>query len=130
MARISTCLNFPRNTEEAFNFYKSVFGGDFIDGKINRFGEIPSMEGMPPLPEEDKNQGMHVAIKGKTQEVTPFLKANLVWLRVQYGHWVTYATATAIICFVFSESAPSLKTAFPKLWNASDISGARAILFS
>lgn len=62
MAKISTYLNFPRNTEEAFNFYKSVFGGDFIDGKINRFGEIPSTEGMPPLAEEDKNLVMHVAL--------------------------------------------------------------------
>ena len=62
MAKISTYLNFPRNTEEAFNFYKSVFGGDFLDGKINRFGEMPPMEGMPPLPEEDKNLVMHVAL--------------------------------------------------------------------
>lgn len=29
MASVSTYLNFPRNTEEAFNFYKSVFGGEF-----------------------------------------------------------------------------------------------------
>jgi len=62
MAKISTYLNFTRNTEEAFNFYKSVFGGDFLDGKINRFGEIPPMEGMPPMPEEDKNLVMHVAL--------------------------------------------------------------------
>ena len=41
MARTGTYLNFPRNTEEVFNLYKSVFGGDFVDGKINRFGEIP-----------------------------------------------------------------------------------------
>jgi PhnB protein len=46
MAKTSTYLNFQRNTEEAFNFYKSVFGGDFVDGKINRFGEIPAQEGM------------------------------------------------------------------------------------
>ena len=62
MAKISTYLNFPRNTEEVFNFYKSVFGGDFIDGNINRFGEMPPMEGSPPLPEEDKNLVMHVAL--------------------------------------------------------------------
>jgi len=34
MARTSTYLNFPRNTEEVFNFYKSVFGGVFVDGKL------------------------------------------------------------------------------------------------
>jgi PhnB protein len=62
MAMTSTYLNFPRNTEEAFHFYKSVFGGDFLEGKISRFGEIPEMEGMPPMAEEDKNLVMHVAL--------------------------------------------------------------------
>ena len=62
MARTSTYLNFPRNTEEVFNFYKSVFGGDFIDGKIHRFGEIPAQEGMPPIADEDKKLVMHVAL--------------------------------------------------------------------
>src|SRR3990167_6904443 len=40
MASTSTYLNFSRNTEEAFNFYKSVFGGDFVGG-INRFSQVP-----------------------------------------------------------------------------------------
>src|SRR3989338_1478767 len=61
MARVSTYLNFPRNTEEAFNFYKSVFGGEF-DGGINRMGEVPPQEGQPPMAEEDKNLVMHVAL--------------------------------------------------------------------
>ena len=62
MSQTGTYLNFSRNTEEAFNFYKSVFGGDFVDGKINRFGEIPPQEGMPPIAEEDKNLVMHMAL--------------------------------------------------------------------
>ncbi len=61
MARVSTYLNFPRNTEEAFNFYRSVFGGNFI-GDINRFGDIPPMEGMPPMAEGDKNLVMHIEL--------------------------------------------------------------------
>lgn len=61
MATVSTYLNFQRNTEEAFNFYKSVFGGEFTGG-ISRFGEIPASENMPPLPEEDKNLVMHIAL--------------------------------------------------------------------
>ena len=61
MARVSTYLNFPRITEEAFNFYKSVFGGEFIGG-INRMGEVPPQEGQPPLSEEDKNLVMHIAL--------------------------------------------------------------------
>lgn len=62
MASVSTYLNFPRNTEEAFNFYKSVFGGEF-EGGIARFGDIPPQEGMPPMADADKNLVMHIALK-------------------------------------------------------------------
>lgn len=61
MARVSTYLNFPRSTEEAFNFYKSVFGGEFTDG-IHRFSEVPPQEGAPAMAEEDKNLIMHVEL--------------------------------------------------------------------
>ena len=60
MARVSTYLNFSRHTEEAFNFYKSVFGGEFT--MISRFSEIPAMEGMPPIAEADKNLVMHIEL--------------------------------------------------------------------
>ena len=62
MASVGTYLNFSRNTEEAFNFYKSVFGGEFF-GTISRFGDIPKQEGEAPLPEEDKNLVMHIELK-------------------------------------------------------------------
>ncbi|TRX03655.1 VOC family protein [Flavobacterium gawalongense] len=62
MARVSTYLNFPRNTEEAFNFYKSVFGGEFSGGGIARFKDIPATEGMPPIDENDKNLIMHIEL--------------------------------------------------------------------
>jgi PhnB protein len=61
MATVSTYLNFSNKTEEAFNFYKSVFGGEFTGG-ISRFGDIPASEGMPPLPEADKSLVMHVVL--------------------------------------------------------------------
>lgn len=61
MASVSTYLNFSRNTEEAFNFYKGVFGTKF-DGEIQRMGSVPSQEGQPPLKEEDKNLVMHVSL--------------------------------------------------------------------
>ena len=61
MAKVSTYLNFTQNTEEAFNFYKSVFGSDFI-GDIARFGDIPPSDDMPPIPEADKNLVMHIAL--------------------------------------------------------------------
>jgi PhnB protein len=61
MARVSTYLNFNRKTEEAFNFYKSVFGTEF-EGEIGRMGDVPPQEGQPPLAEEDKNLVMHVSL--------------------------------------------------------------------
>jgi PhnB protein len=60
MAKVSTYLNFPRETEEAFNFYKSVFGGEFTG--VQRFSDIPPQEGAPALAEEDKNLIMHIAL--------------------------------------------------------------------
>ncbi|HWY79297.1 MAG TPA: VOC family protein [Candidatus Sulfotelmatobacter sp.] len=61
MARVTTYLNFPRNTEEAFTFYKTVFGTEFVDG-IHRMSEVPEGEGQPPLSEEDKNLVMNVQL--------------------------------------------------------------------
>lgn len=63
MASVSTYLNFERDTEAAFNFYKSVFGGEFYGNGISRMGDIPPQDGMPPLSEEDKNLVMHVELR-------------------------------------------------------------------
>lgn len=60
MAAVSTYLNFANQTEEAFNFYKSVFGTEFMS--FMRFRDIPPQENMPPLPEADLNLVMHVAL--------------------------------------------------------------------
>lgn len=61
MAIVSTYLNFKRETEAAFNFYKSVFGTEFI-GKINRFSEVPPQPDQPPMKEEDKNLIMNIQL--------------------------------------------------------------------
>ena len=59
MATVATYLNFPRNTEEAFNFYKSVFKTEFY-GPIMRFG--PKACGDQVVPEADQNLVMHVGL--------------------------------------------------------------------
>lgn len=61
MAKVSTYLNFARSTEEAFNFYKAVFGTEFV-APIARFKDVPPQPGQPPLPEADRNLVMHVAL--------------------------------------------------------------------
>lgn len=62
MSQVSIYLNFPRNTEEAFIFYKKIFGTEFEEDGIMRFSEIPPSAGMPPLPAEDMNLVMHVSL--------------------------------------------------------------------
>jgi PhnB protein len=57
MVTINPYLNFLGNTEEAFNFYKSVFGGEFET--LQRFKDVPGTEN---IPEGDKNKIMHVAL--------------------------------------------------------------------
>lgn len=59
MATTNTYLNFNGNCEEAFNFYKSVFGGEFT--YIGRFGEMPPSDEFP-VSEADKNKVMHVSL--------------------------------------------------------------------
>jgi PhnB protein len=61
MARVSTYLNFARSTEEAFTFYKTVFGTDF-DGAIARFKDVPPQPGAPAMSEADQNLVMHIAL--------------------------------------------------------------------
>ncbi|MBK8944423.1 MAG: VOC family protein [Ignavibacteriae bacterium] len=58
MRSINPHINFNGNAEEAFTFYKSVFGGEF--GKIIRFKDISSPEF--PVPENEENKVMHIAL--------------------------------------------------------------------
>ncbi len=61
MASVSTYLNFDGKTEEAFEFYKSVFDTEYIGG-IFRMGEMPPQEGMPPMSDHLKNLVMNVQL--------------------------------------------------------------------
>jgi len=58
MAHINPHINFNGNAEEAFNFYKSVFGGEFA--KIMRFKDLANTEF--PVAENEANKIMHIAL--------------------------------------------------------------------
>ncbi|MEK7672867.1 MAG: VOC family protein [Patescibacteria group bacterium] len=58
MAQINPHINFNGNAEEAFTFYRSVFGGEFT--KITRFKDISSAEF--PVPENEANKIMRIAL--------------------------------------------------------------------
>ena len=61
MAKVSIYLNFMGNTEEAFNFYKTVFNTDFAT-PLMRLGDAPPHEGMPALSDKERKLVMHVSL--------------------------------------------------------------------
>ena len=60
MASVNVYLTFNGTTEEAFNFYKSVFGGEF--SYIGKFKDMPADDNCPPPTEEEGNRIMHVSL--------------------------------------------------------------------
>jgi PhnB protein len=58
MAQINPYINFNGNAEEAFSFYKSVFGGEFA--MVMRFKDLSSPEF--PVAENEANKIMHIAL--------------------------------------------------------------------
>jgi PhnB protein len=60
MTTVNVYLTYKGNCEEAFNFYKSIFGGEFQ--YVGRFKDMPPQEGMPPVNDEDKEKIMHIAL--------------------------------------------------------------------
>lgn len=59
MATVNVYLTFNGNCGAAFDFYKSVFGGEYP--YIGKFKDMPQ-EGAPPMSEEDGNKIMHVSL--------------------------------------------------------------------
>ncbi len=74
MKALNPYLNFPGNTEQAFNFYKSVFGGEFVG--LTRFKDTP--EGAK-LNANEKEKLMHVSLpigKGNVLMATDVLESK------------------------------------------------------
>ena len=57
---INPYLTFNGTCEEAFNFYRAVFGGNFA--YVGRFNEMPPMDGYPPVSAEVGNLIMHISL--------------------------------------------------------------------
>ncbi|TDX87270.1 VOC family protein [Epilithonimonas xixisoli] len=58
MPKLNPYLNFDGTAEEAFTFYQSVFGGEFVGG-VMKMGNAPGTENFS---EEEKNRVMHIAL--------------------------------------------------------------------
>ncbi|MFN8188477.1 MAG: VOC family protein [Gaiellales bacterium] len=89
MTRLQPYLNFAGNAEEAFELYRSVFGGDF--SSVVRFRDLP-MEGVT-IAEEDADRIMHIALPIGEDSVLmasdtlesfgrPFVQGNNVYVSV------------------------------------------------
>ncbi len=77
---VNAYLNFDGNCEEAFNFYRSVFGGEF--SYVGRFSEMPPQPGQPEMPEKDKNLIMHIGL--------PISKETTIMGSDTGGEWAAY----------------------------------------
>ncbi|WP_075589695.1 VOC family protein [Labilibacter marinus] len=60
MTTVNIYLTFDGNCEEAFNYYKTVFGGDFE--MVSRFKEMPPMDNCPEVSAEDAEKIMHITL--------------------------------------------------------------------
>ncbi|RYY39042.1 MAG: VOC family protein [Chitinophagaceae bacterium] len=111
MAKVSIYLNFQGNAQEAFNFYKEVFGADF-SSPFMFMRDIPPMEGMPPLPEQELGAVMHVAlpILGGTELMGTDMLESM-------GHKLIVGNNTTI------NLEPDTRTETERLFNALSAGG-------
>jgi len=79
MATVNVYLTFNGNCEEAFNFYKSIFGGEFP--YMGRFSDMPPQPGQPPIPEEMGKRIMHVSL--------PISKETMIMGSDTGGEWAS-----------------------------------------
>lgn len=82
MIKINPYLNFAGNTEEAFNFYKFIFGGEF--SSFFRFKDMP-MEGAS-IPEEDQDKIMHIALPIGDDVLMASDALKSIGLKVNFGN--------------------------------------------
>jgi PhnB protein len=82
MATLNPYLTFNGNCEEAFNFYKSVFGGEFR--QISKFGDMPPMPGQE-MPEEEKGRILHVSLPISKETILMGSDSNIRMGEVKIG---------------------------------------------
>ena len=81
MTAVNPYFNFNGNTEEAFNFFKSVFGGEFQ--AFMRFKDNP---GCGPIPEAEQDRIMHVAL--------PIGNGNVLMATERWNLWESLPSET------------------------------------
>jgi PhnB protein len=92
MATVNPYLIFNGNCEEAFLFYKSVFGGEFP--YIGKFGDMPADENTPKLSESDANRVMHVTLPIGKETLLMGSDSNTASGDVKFGHNISISINT------------------------------------
>lgn len=110
-------LNFQGNTEEAFNFYKSVFGGEFLN--LMRYGDLPAEDGIQ-LSETDKQKIMHISLP--INEFTTLMASDVnEQFCAQSNQPFTVGTNHYISINLASSEQDQAKQLFDKLSNGGTI---------
>ena len=77
MITVNAYLTFPGNCREAFDFYRSVFRGEF--SFVGTFADMPPQEGMPPISEDMKENIMHMSLPISKETVLMGSDADGEW---------------------------------------------------
>lgn len=80
MATVNVYLTFNGNCKEAFDFYKSVFGGEYP--YVGTFGEMPPPAEGKTMPEADKDKIMHISL--------PISKETILMGSDTGGEWAAH----------------------------------------
>ena len=79
MTTVNIYLTFNGECKETFDFYKSVFNGEFP--YVGTFGEMPPQKGMPPMSDEFKKRIMHISL--------PISKETILMGSDSGGEWAS-----------------------------------------
>lgn len=109
MPKLNTYLNFDGKAEEAFNFYKSVFGGEFLG--LNRMADMPGSE---QLADDEKGRLMHISLPIGKEDV--LMASDIV---PSMGHKLNMGNYAYIS--VFTESREEADRLFDGLSNGGEV---------
>ena len=110
MTTVNVYLTFDGNCEEAFSFYKSVFGGEF--GYVGRYKDMPATEGAPAITEDGGEKIMHISL--------PISKETVIMGSDTGGEWAgNYKPGNNFSVAINSDS----KTEADRLFNGLSADG-------
>ncbi len=120
MSHVSTYLNFAGTTEAAFEFYKSVFGTEYVI-PIMRHGDVPMPEGAPALPDNVKNMVMNVQL--------PILAGHLLMGTDIHEGMMTLNPGNNFAIVLHPDSREEVDALFAKLSDGAEIGTAPHVAF-